>query len=126
MILLYHERTTHGSIATPEGRVGGEYTAAPRRYAHEGHFVAVDGAGSAHVADYYAREILKIPGYRLATPAEQNDYHRTGAQAGALQEMQATTDPEEDAPPAEEAPATVRPTTLTTETAPRPPRSKKG
>lgn len=72
MILLVHETATHGMVATPE-RVRGVHHPS-RRYHHEGHFLAVDG-DDPHVLEHDAEEILKIPGFRLATAAEQDAYH---------------------------------------------------
>ncbi len=65
--LLYHETTTHGMIATPGHTRGVPLPS--RSYHHEGHFLMVDGPESD------VEDILKIAGYRLATPAEQNAYH---------------------------------------------------
>lgn len=72
MILLYHENATHGMVATPE-HVKGVPTPS-RTYHHEGHFLAIDG-DDPHVVEHDADLILKIAGFRIATPAEQNEYH---------------------------------------------------
>ncbi len=84
MILLYHDDTTSGMIATSSAKVAGE-AHKPRRYHHNGHFVEIDGP--AHVVEHDAREICKIPGYRLATPEEQNEYTASKKKKGALREQ---------------------------------------
>jgi len=129
MILLYHEQTTHGMIATPEGRVAGEHIL-PRRYTHDGHFLAIDGPE--HVVNHDVADILRIRGYRLATAAEQEAYQRHSRQAGQLREDasfeeaegpdvdQTETTSELEVP---EAPVT---STLTTSTAPRATSRRKG
>lgn len=82
MILLYHETANAGSIATP-ARLGREHHA-PRHYQHEGHFIVLNGP--IHVITYDAEEICKVPGYRLATPYEQEQYASMQKQSGTLQE----------------------------------------
>lgn len=72
MILLVHESATHGMVATPE-HVRGVPTPS-RKYHHEGHFLAIDGDDE-QVLKHDAEDILKIAGFRLATAAEQNEYH---------------------------------------------------
>ncbi len=84
MILLFHETTTHGMIAT-SAKLGNE-SHAPRRYQHTGHFVEIDGP--AHVVAHDAEEICKIPGYRLATPAEQEAYAASKKKKGSVREQE--------------------------------------
>ena len=83
MILLYHDDTTDGMIATSSDKVAGE-AHKPRRYHHNGHFVEIDGP--AHVVAHDAEEICKIPGYRLATPKEQADYQAQKRKATQITE----------------------------------------
>lgn len=84
MILLYHETTTSGTLATP-ARVGNE-SHPPRRYKHTGHFVEIDGP--AHVVAHDAEEICKIAGYRLATPDEQDAYAASKKKKGSVREQE--------------------------------------
>lgn len=95
MILLYHDIATHGQIATP-AMLGREHHA-PRRYAHEGHFVPLDGP--AHVIAHDAEDICKIPGYRLATPAECDAYHAGKRQKSAIHEAEEPATDESAADP---------------------------
>lgn len=81
MILLYHDGT-NAKIAT-SARLGREQHP-PRHYQAEGHFLALDGPG--HIIAHDAEEICKIPGYRLATPQEQDAYHASKRQASAIHE----------------------------------------
>lgn len=87
MILLYHDETTVGMIATNDARVAGESFGA-RRYEHNGHFVEIDGPEIvvAHDAD----EICKIPGYRLATAIELDNYCATKKKSKSIRETAAT------------------------------------
>jgi hypothetical protein len=85
MILLYHEATTAGQIALAEGKVAGSHTPA-RQYTHEGHFLAI--SGEAHVIAHDVGEILRLPGYRLATAAEQQAYAKQKQQATSLTETE--------------------------------------
>lgn len=71
MILIYVESGSTGEIKTPSGRVGGEH-AHPRHYKHTGHFLEIDG--EPHIVTHDVEEICKIPGYRLASPAELDAY----------------------------------------------------
>lgn len=88
--LLYHETTTHGMVATPDHVRGVPLPS--RKYHHEGHFLMVDGP-EADVED-----ILKIAGYRLATAAEQNAYHKQHEAAGKLEESEQDQGEEETQP----------------------------
>lgn len=83
MILLYHDDTTDGMIATSSAKVAGE-AHKPRHYRHNGHFVEIDGPD--HVVAHDAEEICKIPGYRLATPEEQETYTASKRKATSLKE----------------------------------------
>lgn len=112
MILLYHETTTDGMIATP-AHVHGQPLAA-RRYAHEGHFLAIEG-NNPEVVNHDADLILKIAGFRLATAQEQNAYRKMHEQAEKLVESEQDHSSEEEAP---------RPEPLKEATPPRPPRRK--
>jgi hypothetical protein len=84
MILLYHDDTTDGMIATSAAKVAGE-AHTPRHYRHNGHFVEIDGHLD-HVLAHDAEEICKIPGYRLATPKEQADYQAQKRKATQITE----------------------------------------
>lgn len=84
MILIYHDDTTDGMIATSSAKVAGE-AHKPRHYRHNGHYVEIDGP--AHVVAHDAEEICKIPGYRLATPAETDSYMASKKKKGALREQ---------------------------------------
>lgn len=86
MILLYHETTTIGMIATSHAKVAGESFGA-RRYEHNGHFVEIDGPE--HVVAHDAEEICKIPGYRLASPDEQDAYTTNKKKARSVREKEA-------------------------------------
>lgn len=81
-ILLYHASTS-GNIATPSSKIDGTPYAA-RRYQHDGHIIVIDGPP--HVIAHDAREICKIPGYRMATPAEANAYYAAQRGETVLQE----------------------------------------
>lgn len=83
MILLYHEDTTVGMIATSDAKVAGESFGA-RRYEHSGHFVEIDGPE--HVVAHDASEICKIKGYRLATPSESDAYVATKKKSKSVRE----------------------------------------
>jgi hypothetical protein len=83
MILLYHEATTVGMIATNDAKVAGESFGA-RRYEHNGHFVEIDGPE--HVVAHDANEICKIPGYRLASPEETDAYMASKKKATSIKE----------------------------------------
>lgn len=86
MILLYHEGTTVGMIATSDAKVAGESYGA-RRYEHSGHFVEIDGPE--HVVAHDASEICKIKGYRLASPEEQDSYASTKKKSRSIKEKEA-------------------------------------
>jgi hypothetical protein len=134
MILLRHDTCTDGMIATSAAPIDG--TPYPARYyQHNGHFVVLEGP--AHVIAHDAEEICKIAGYRLATPAESDAYHRARRGETALTEEATSTDtsasdsvPEKDNGPAPESDSDSAPTSqvLTTETAPdsRPRARRKG
>lgn len=81
MILLFHEGTD-SKISTP-ARLGRELHP-PRHYQAEGHILVLDGPG--HIIAHDAEEICKIPGYRMATPQEQDVYHGRMRQSSALHE----------------------------------------
>lgn len=82
MILLFHETATDSKISTP-ARLGRELHP-PRHYAAQGHFLALDGPG--HIVAHDAEDICRIPGWRLATPQEQDAYHGRTRQASAIHE----------------------------------------
>ena len=74
-VLLYHEEKDTGNmVGMAEARIAGEHTPA-RQYQHEGPFLHVNGPS--HALDHDVEEILKLPGYRLATAAEQEQYAAT-------------------------------------------------
>lgn len=83
MILLYHDDSHSGQVVLSEGRVAGEHTRA-RIYQHDGHFLAVDGAD--HLIAHDVAEILRIPGYRVATASEQQAYAAQQKKASSLTE----------------------------------------
>lgn len=82
MILLFHEDGTDSKISTP-ARLGREQHP-PRHYQAQGHFLALDGPG--HIIAHDAEDICKIPGWRLATPQEQDVYHGRLRQDNAIHE----------------------------------------
>ncbi len=84
MILIYVESGTTGEIKTPSGRVGGEH-AHPRHYKHTGHYLEIDG--EPHIVTHDVEEICKIPGYRLATIAEQTTYMAAKNKRGNIREV---------------------------------------
>jgi hypothetical protein len=97
MILLFHEGMD-SKISTP-ARLGRELHS-PRHYQAEGHFLALDGPG--HIIAHDADEICKIPGYRLATPVEQDAYHASKRKASAIHEDVPVNDDTIDESPAPE------------------------
>lgn len=82
MILLFHETATDAKISTPASL--GREKHPPRHYQAQGHFLALDGPG--HVIAHDAEDICKIPGWRLATPQEQDVYHGRLRQDSAIHE----------------------------------------
>lgn len=82
-VLLYHDNEAHGPIVLSEGKVAGEPTPA-RSYHHSGHFLEVDGP--AHVVAHDVAEIQRLPGYRLASPQEQEQHHASKRKATHLAE----------------------------------------
>lgn len=79
--LLWHASTS-GQIGMPAKSA--HIHRGPRVYKHDGHFVEVDGQGFDAYEDVEA--ILKIPGYRLATPEESNAYYAEKNNAKAIHE----------------------------------------
>jgi hypothetical protein len=70
-VLLYHDTNTDGKVHLAEGKVAGSPT--PKRvYQQDGHFLHVEGQD--HVVEHDVEEIQRIPGWRLATPQEQNQF----------------------------------------------------
>ncbi len=100
--LLYNDQATDSRLSTSEW-VGRLHLPA-RHYQQDGHFLLVDGP------DEDVDEILRIPGFRLATAQEQNDFAALQKKAGKLTETaepppptpkQAQAKPAEPAAPAE-------------------------
>lgn len=78
-MLLYNEAATTGCmVRTPEWL--GRQPLPSRSYYHEGPFLLVNGP------DSDVDEVLRIPGYRLATAAEENEYTALKKKAGKLTE----------------------------------------
>lgn len=83
-VLLYHEEDKgNGQVALSEGHIAGEHTPARVRQ-HKGHFLEVDGP--AHVIQHDVEEILKLPGYRLATPEEQEEHTKSERKSRGIKE----------------------------------------
>jgi hypothetical protein len=114
-ILLYHDATTHGMIATSSAPIAGT-PYPPRRYQHDGHYIVLEGP--APVIAHDAEEICKIAGYRLATPAESDAYYQTRRAQGTLTEADKPDDLVTLSTPAPESAVPTSQQTLTTETAP--------
>lgn len=129
-ILLYCESGTDARIATP-ARLGKE-AYPPRHYQAEGHFLLLDGPG--HVIDQDAADICKLPGWRLATPQEQNQWTKLKRKASQVEEAApapaapveasapAPSEPTKEAPAEPAAPAAPpapASQVLTTDTAPK-------
>lgn len=99
--LLYNERDTDATLRTSEWL--GRLHLPPRQYHQEGHFLLVDGP------DEDIDEILRIPGYRMATAQEQNDFAALQKKASKLTEAAEPTLKQAPAKPAEaSAPAEVK------------------
>ncbi len=92
-MLLYHDTMTDSRLSTSEWL--GRLHLPPRHYQQEGHFLLVDGP------DEDIDEILRIPGYRLATAQEQNDYASLKRKSGKLTETAEPTPKQAPAKPAE-------------------------
>ncbi len=114
-ILLYHDTTTHGMIATSAAPIAGTPYPA-RRYQHDGHYVVLEGP--APVIAHDAEEICKIAGYRLATPAESDAYYHARRRSETLTEADESDDLATLSTPAPESAAPPSQQTLTTETDP--------
>ena len=84
MILLYHEGES-GQVGLKEGLVEG-FPVLARRYDIVEHFIAVDVTPDA-VAKHDAEDILQLPGVRLATAKEQNQYAARVKAASAISEQ---------------------------------------
>jgi len=94
-MILIHSDNASGTVTVPGGLIEGEHRPHARVYQVEAHFVQVDGRGDSSLAAHDAREVCKIAGYRLATPAEQNAYHAARSVQTSLHE---TTPPVVSAP----------------------------
>ena len=84
-VLLYHDNETHGPVVFPEGKIAGEHTPV-RQYDHTGHFLEVDGPG--HIVAHDVAQIQQLPGYRLATPHEQQLHEASKRKATQVTEAQ--------------------------------------
>jgi hypothetical protein len=115
MILLLHTGMD-SKISTP-ARLGRELHP-PRHYQAEGHILALDGPG--HIIAHDADEICKIPGYRLASPAECDAYYAAQRKDSAIHEDVPASEPEspditdETAPEQANAPQDAEHTTAPT------------
>jgi hypothetical protein len=113
-ILLFHSGID-AQLDTP-ARLGRERFPS-RHYQAEGHFLLLEGAP--FIIHQDAEDICKIPGWRLATPAEQNDYARSKKKAGLIvEEAQGAEDAEASPPEVPPAAPPAPATTMTSDTAP--------
>jgi hypothetical protein len=87
MILLYHENTQQ--VAISEKSIPGHGVIPEHSYLHEGKLLAVDGGGDPIIAASDAEDILKIAGYRMATPDEQSSYVASRQKQSAIREKAA-------------------------------------
>ena len=95
MILLVHEHDGSGTVALASKYIIGEHVP-ERLYSKEGSYLALDGPP--HIIEHDAEEICKIPGWRLATPEEQNAYTKGQKKAGKVQEVKGEASKEEEPP----------------------------
>jgi hypothetical protein len=70
-VLLIHDTATNGTVKLAEGNVAGSPTPV-RTYRQQGRFLHVEGED--HVVLHDAAEIQRIPGYRVATAQEQEEF----------------------------------------------------
>lgn len=88
MILLCNDNEgAPQQVALAEEMIAGDVTLA-RVYQADGKFLAVDHPNS-EVVNHDVNEILRLDGYRLATPDEQNSYASGKKKKGSLTEKAA-------------------------------------
>lgn len=128
MILLYSD-STDSRLTTGARLYNDEH--APRSYQFTGHFLELDGSDV--VAAYDIDDICRIPGYRLATAQEMNQWAAAKRKAARLEEAAAAAapaapevvpdaapaQPEAAQPQTEDAPAPSDGQVLTTDAAPQ-------
>lgn len=87
-ILLVNETSENGMVALAEKYIVGE-VAPPRTYRQQGNFLEL--IGKPHIIEHDAEEILRIPGWHLASAEEQNQYTSGKRKATRLREAPTQT-----------------------------------